>query len=140
MPLVAELIVFPDPEQVLVDQLNIDLAASEAFATAKAGTRLPNPLEHPFVKVLVVGGTERNLVTDEPTVVLENYGPDEGVASDLAAFTRALMGRYGRLGWIGEIPCLEVRTIGRPQNLPDPVADAIRYSATYALALRGSAV
>lgn len=136
----AETIVFPDPEQLLVDQLRADLSVSADFPTAETGTRLPNPLNLPFVRVELVGGGELDIVTDEPTIVLEAYGADEDIASRLAAFCRGLMGRYGREGWIGTTPCRRVRVIGLPQNLPDPVNDAIRYTATYSVALRGAAV
>jgi hypothetical protein len=140
---VAELIVFADVEDLFVTQLPIALApyadTVPELAGVDAGTKLPNPLVLPFVKVLVVGGVELDIITDEPTIVLESYGPDELVAERVAAYSRAVMKRFGLLGWIGDVPCRRVTTVSRPQNLPDPLTGAIRYTATYAVTLRGQA-
>jgi hypothetical protein len=134
----AELIVFADPEQVLVDHLGSALAALPEFVGVPVSGRIPSPRPTRFVRVRVVGGTQTDLISDVPTLVVEAYASLDTTASRLAAICRALLEQGGRAGYLAGTPCRYVDVVGRPQNLPDPLTEQTRYTATYAVSLRGS--
>jgi hypothetical protein len=134
----AELIVFADPEQVLVDHLTAGLDQLPEFAGVKASGRTPSPRPSRYVRVQVVGGTQTDLISDVPTLVVEAYAALDTTAARLASICRALLEQGGRAGYLASTPCRGVDVVSRPQNLPDPLTEQTRYTATYAVSLRGS--
>jgi hypothetical protein len=131
----GELISFPDPESVLTSFLTAQ-NVSGTFAGVKASTRVPNPRPAEFVRVLLVGGFEANLVTDVPRLAVEAWGNSKARAQSLAAKCRQDIGAAARDGAMGSVTLHRVNVVSRPQNLPDPESDMYRYTATYELALR----
>lgn len=131
----AELISFPDPESVLVSFLTAQ-NVSGTFAGVKASTQVPNPRPAEFVRVILIGGFQRNLVTDVPRLAVEAWGTSKGRASMLAARCRELINAAALDGALGSATLNDVNMVSRPQYLPDPESNQHRYTATYELALR----
>ncbi|WP_166140845.1 hypothetical protein [Nocardioides ochotonae] len=128
----AEAIVFPDPEALLVTHLRDALGV-------RVVTRVPNPRPDRFVRVVRVGGNRRNLVTDSAMVVVEAWAPDDVAASELARLARAYVGALeGET--VGGAFTRRVTEVAGPQNLPDPTSATPRYVFTVALDLRGDAL
>lgn len=134
----SEVIVEEDAERAVMDEL---LAALPAVGESnpKASTKLLDAAE--FFRVLVVGGTQRDLVTDSPTVVIEAYAKTEVRAQHLAALARGVLLAAGRNGSMGSVTCYDVQTFGRAQNLPNPAKPGwFRYQFTISADLRMAAV
>lgn len=135
----AELLVPADVEVAAVAELNTRMPP--AGYAAKWGTRIPNPRTPEFGRVLVVGGTERDLVTDTHTLLVEGWAETETTAQRMCAFGVAVLQAAARDGSIGNVPCYRVRVASLPQNLPDPtVPDRFRFTATVSVDLRRSTV
>src|SRR5262245_14737009 len=132
----SEVIVFADVEALLVpylhDQLNLF-----GWPDVPVATRVPNPRPDEFVRVMVTGGTQRHIVADAPTVVVEAWALTEVRASELATLCRGLV--YA-IDTIGGVQFYRPETASRPQNLPDPDSNHVRYTATYSLSYRGAAL
>jgi hypothetical protein len=122
-----------DIEQALIDiieEIGID-----------AGTSLPQTIPSQFVRVLVVGGTTRDLVTDVPTVTLEVFALRESTASETANLLLAILEAHARQGMLGDIPCYGLSVVSLPQNYPLPsVPTHKRYQTTIAPAVRRAVV
>lgn len=139
MSAVAEVIVFPDVEDLLRVWLTAQLPALVPDVRVDAG-RLPKTLPDKHVFVRRTGGVARDLVVDVPRVTFESRARTSTGAERLAAAVRALVGSLGRLGVLGDVPCYEVREISGPYLDPDPVNPGLhRYSASFELAVRGTA-
>jgi hypothetical protein len=107
----------------------------------KASTSIPSPRPSEFIRIIVVGGTDRDLVTDSPTVAVEFFATREIRAERGAAFARAVLERAARAGSIGGVTCYSVSTFGRPVNLPmESVPDRFRYTFTSSADLRKTSV
>ncbi|UVF61066.1 tail terminator [Microbacterium phage Eula] len=117
-----------DVEQAVIDEL----------ATYKVGTSIPEPKPALFFRVLVVGGTQTNLVLDEPLVTLEAFAQRESLASAAIADAIARLELAVRKrGFIGSAPVSHLQVVGLPQNYPLPsVPTHSRYLATIAPAVR----
>ena len=136
----AELILFADAEKALYTELNTALPLVGQPGVV-AATKIPSVRPPKFIRVIVTGGTERDMVTDSPIAVVECFAPLEGAAAELASRARAVLSRAGRIGIIGGITCYGVGIVGRPVNLPmESVPDRYRYTFTVSVDLRGSAV
>ena len=131
----AELISFPDPESVVVSFLTAR-NVSGSFAGVKAFTEVPNPRPVEFVRVLLLGGYQGNLVTDVPRLAVEAWGNSKARAQALAAKCRQDIDAAARDGRMGSATLHRVNVVSRPQNLPDPATAQYRYTATYELSLR----
>lgn len=135
----AEIIEFPDVEQETVTQLAADFAADAAFGDVIVAGRIPSPRPRRFVRVRVTGG-DQTLIVDRPTLVIEGYADTDTDAAAVCRRAVAYIVRAGharRLGFAAVVaPGIDV--IGRPQNLPDPLTEQARYTATVTVALRGS--
>lgn len=125
----------PDAETACVRALNValpDLDASGFRAGAPAGRRIivrktgGNPLTpaHWTTRLTITCWGET--IDDEVTPFAD--------ARDVAA----VMARIGLAGWLDSVACNRVDVISSPYPDPDPVTGRARYSATYALVLRGS--
>lgn len=137
----AEVIVFPDVEDVVRLYLEVELANRPAYATAKvhAGIK-PQTFPARMVYVRRTGGPARDLVTDVAQVTVECYAKTGGQAANLAAVVRGLINAAERAGVMGEVPVYEVVEFSGPYLDPDPDAPTLsRYSATYSIAVRGTA-
>ena len=107
-------------------------------AAVPMGTRIPSPTRPAeFGRILATGGGERDLVTDEPTLVLEGWATSEGRAQRICAFMVAAVQAAGRAGSLGGVACYRVRVGSLPANLPMPsVPDRFRFTATVSVDLR----
>lgn len=125
----SEAVLFPDVEAALVERFS-------ALLGVPASTRVPNPRPDSFVRVSRVGGARRDLVTDQPLVVVECWASKEGLASDLGrralAFVYTLEGADVAGGSIRR-----VREVGGLQSFPDPISESPRYQFTVQIDTRG---
>lgn len=126
----TEAVAFPFAERLLRDAL------LPSFPGLRIVTQIPTERPDAFVRLTRVGGPRRDLITDQPMVVVEVWGPSTGAAGDLArevqARVFALAQTAHALGWIRA-----VREIGGLQSFPDPVSGSPRYQFTVQLDTRG---
>lgn len=139
MPDVAELIVDPDAETVLVDYLAGELSGRPDYATALVATRKPATMPPLMVRIMRTGGPRADLVQDAPQLTVDAYGETEEDASGLATICRALIQAGALQGYMGATPIGTVREFSGPSNMPDPQTSRIRYTATYVVQMRGTA-
>lgn len=138
----TELVIPPDAERAVSDELRAGLAAAglpeQLIASHVPGFGLPEAaLPDEFVRVLAAGGVERDAVTDRPTIAVECYGTDGAAAAHTASVARAVLNRAARAGSLGGIPCYGIRLATGTVNLPHPdVPDRIRYTFTISTDLR----
>ncbi|MFJ6532482.1 hypothetical protein [Microbacterium sp. NPDC091662] len=126
----SELLVPADDEVALVDELKSRLGG-------QVGTAVPNPTPDEFVRVLSVGGVERDLVSDTFRLVVEGFALTEGRARQLCALAIAHAQAAGRARSLGGVPCYGVGVEGLPGNLPLPTLPThYRYTATITADLR----
>lgn len=132
----VEYLVTADTEPAVVAEIEARWAALDA-TPVPMGTRIPTPRPAEFGRVLATGGGERDMVTDEATVVLEGWATSETRAQRICAFMVAAVQAAGRAGKIGDVPCYRVRVASLPANLPMPsIADRFRFTATVSVDLR----
>lgn len=138
-----ELVVMADAELLFGDYLRVGLAGLLGRAIA-VGTRLANLPARPAESVLLfrTGGPARTLVSDGPQLTLETRAPLESKAWELMSYGHALMLAAGRLGVIlpGGHQVHSVIEFAGPANLPDPVTNSPRYTATYSAHIGASVV
>lgn len=135
----SETLVPADGQLAAVDELNA--VDHEAEYWAPAGTRIPNPKSAEWLRVLSVGGTERDLVTDGHRLVIEAYSANETRSQRICAFAVARLQAAARAGLLGGIPCYGMAVDAIPANLPLPsVPDRVRHTATVTASLRRAAV
>jgi len=133
----TELVVFGDIEQLLVDylteqldQLDVGIPVSTRVPLLSNGTRPPE-----FVRLMVTGGAQRDIVVDSPLVTVEAWAERESRAVAIASLCRAII--HG-IDEIQGVQFHRIESASRPQNLPDPTTDQIRYTATYSIDYRGA--
>lgn len=132
-----EVIVFPDVEQLLVEWLPGRLQA--AGITVTVVTAVPSPRPAEFVRVLRVGGTAAEFYRDRATMLVEAWAGLESRAYEIAAVCRGLINALPGFDIGGYPPVYKVEEASGPANLPDPTSAQHRYTATYALHVRGVA-
>ena len=134
---VAELIIAPDPVDLVVTELTTGVGQRPGFEGVRAGGSVPIPRPRRFVRVRSVGGAQNSVVHLTPTVVVEAYADTDGDAAALGWLCHAIMLAAGRNLSMGGSPCSDVGVFALPQDLPDPTTDQARSTATYAVSLRG---
>lgn len=123
-----QLITPEDHEQAVIDELD------QLYVI---GTSIPDPKPELFVRVLRTGGTERDLVTDSPTLTYEVFAVRESQAGLAANDILARLQLAGRVGRLGNTVCYGVRVVALPQNYPLPsVPSHKRYVTTIAPDIR----
>lgn len=136
----GETILFPPGPAVVASFLTDELVDSGEFPGVHAGGLVPNPRPASFVRVRAGGGSYVDVVAEDATVYVECYASAYEDAAVLGEFCHAVLLRGGRDGRLGDYPVRLVTVVSRPQDLPDPITDQPRVSATYGVRLRGSAV
>lgn len=133
----GELIVQPDAEFIVGTALSIKV--SELLGRqVPAFIDLPNPRPAgQFIRVLRVGGSRRNVSTWVPTLAVESWGQRKSQAWELAQLVDSLMYWFTE---IGGHAVYDVTEFAGPANLPDPLTDQARYTATYAVPIRAQQV
>lgn len=134
----AEVIITPDVEVLVASYFQAELDARLSAPGAYVATRVPNPRPSKFVRVLITGGGGRVAkVIDEVTVTVEAYAEREGDAYVLAQLCRGLL---HVIDVVDGVQFYRVEDFSTPANLPDPsIPDRVRYTASYAVRVRGSA-
>lgn len=125
----SEPIVFPDVEALLVRVL-------PSLVGVSVSTKVPHPRPDSFVRVKRVGGGRRDLVTDEPIVVVECWAADEVAASYLGRTTHAHVYALAQTSHDGDY-VRAVREVGGLQSFPDPLSKTPRYQFTVQMQTRG---
>lgn len=125
-----DLWVFPDGEQLLIDWLR------HYDDDVQVEPTVPNPRPARWVRVRRVGGPRRDLVTDQPLLVVEAWDDDDADARDLLQLTRARVDAIEGQVFDG-VTVYGVTEVGGPGSLPDPTSDQPRWTFTVQVALRG---
>lgn len=137
MPVVGEVIAFPDIEDLLQQYLTAALAARGDTATVHIS--VPTTRPDRFVLVPRVGGIRQNLVVDAATIGVECWASTPGQAFGLVRLVRALLGSAAGTV-VGGVQVYRVTEAGGPANLPDPLSQHARYILTVEVAVRGAAI
>lgn len=125
---------FPDAPERVADAIQARHRAT--FGSQLVTTnRTPNPRPSEFVKVILVGGTRRDQVTDVPTLAVEAWSSSRSRAGALAQEVRAVIHSLEGATFAG-YTFGEVAEFAGPGDLPDPLSDQSRYTATYAVSIR----
>ncbi|WP_066041905.1 hypothetical protein [Herbiconiux solani] len=136
----TEIIVAEDAELAAVTELKQRLPDTGEVNPIVA-TSIPATQPPEFFRVIVTGGTDRDLVTDNPSITVEAYALREARAERMAARAHAVLLAAARAGSMGGVPCYQAQSFARPGNLPNPlVPDRRRYTFTISADLRMAAV
>lgn len=128
------------------DQLLLPADVEQAIITELSpfwpiATVIPDTKPSIFFRVVATGGSERDLVTDAPIVVLEAFAKRESQARDAINMALARLQLAARKGNLGGETCYGLAVAALPQNYPLPsVPTHKRYILTIAPALRRRAV
>lgn len=141
----AELIEAPDGETLAIGHLSAALADHPEFAGVAVVGSLPSKTDAhtPPGELVVVrgtGGAQRDLVVSVAQLTLTSWAAspfDELRAAAIARRADAIILAAERDGFLSTTPCSSVQRFALPYPDPDPVTGRSRYSATYAVALRG---
>jgi len=129
---VRDVVLFPDTAAAVASYLNDTLGVTTDI-------KVPNPRPDEFYRVQRVGGTSREMVMDDATVVVEAWAPTEAEADDLAQLARAhLLAIHN--DYIGSTLLYRCVDVAAPGLLPDPVSGSPRSTATYQVTARGAAL
>lgn len=130
----AYVALFPDASMAIADAIQVLHRATFA-STLDVGNRIPNPRPAEFARVLGVGGIQRDQVTDVPTLAVEAWAASRTRAAALAQELRAVVHALEGRSFAG-YTVQDVDEYAGPGDLPDPLSDQSRYSATYAVTIR----
>lgn len=135
-----ELLVAADVEIAALTELSNELPGRGwplTVANQRISTKIPGGNPESFIRLFTVGGLERDLVSDTPTLIVEAFHKSEQDARDLCALAVAILQAAGRRGKIGGAVCYGVDVSGLPGNLPHPnVPEKFRFTATLNVVLR----
>jgi len=135
-----EVVVAPDSETLVVQYLTAELAARSPWTTTKAYTKVPATRPASFVRVLRTGGT-RDRFIDRPTLTLESWATSAITASSLAEMVRGLMFAIDQVTYSARTyQFYDPQEFSGPANLPDPDSGMERYTETFSVGVRATAV
>lgn len=126
MPAVADLIVFPDVEDLAISVLNTDGRSGVSWYG-----RVPAARPDEFGRVLRVGGVRETLISDAAELVLEAWAQTDARAVEILNLGRAILAAQDAV-------LFGCREISGPANLPDPTTDQVRYTLTIQIRVRGA--
>ncbi|SNY84037.1 hypothetical protein SAMN04244553_3590 [Nocardia amikacinitolerans] len=129
----SEPISFADIEIALANHLTTELAARNVLVPVVIA--VPSTRPKRFVRLVRVGGSTSNLVTDRPRIVAECWDSIGAGAADLARIVRALI-RATAPGYIGPVWVNKVIDLGIA-FIPDPDTNTPRYLVSAELHVRG---
>ena len=125
---------FPDAPERIAGAIQ-DAHRAAFGSTLETVNRVPNPRPAEFVRVMLVGGSRRDPVTDVPTLAVEAWADTRTRAAELAQEVRSVL--YALEGAVlGDFSVQDVAEFAGPGDLPDPDSGQQRYSGTYAIAIR----
>lgn len=132
-----QLIEFPDAETLLMAGVTVLLPEVLEGPVPRISTRVPSPRPGEFILILRTGGVARDFYTDVPQITVEAWAKTETRAQLLAQKVRTVL---RGLHEIGGYAIYDVEEFAGPANLPDSLSGQPRYTATYAIPIRGRAV
>lgn len=131
----ADVLLFPDAEELF--RVTLGVMVSEVLgSTVPASTMVPAIRPTEFLVVRRIGGSRRDLVTDVPVIQIEAWATRESRAVRIATVAQGLMHWFTEIG--PHAVGLEDEVVG-PTSFPDGSQQA-RYTASYAMAIRGSEI
>jgi len=136
---VAEVIVFPDVEAVVISYLNAAFTARSE--TARASTKVPATRPTKFVRVIRTGGPASSVFMERAQLTIEAWATTAVVASALMQLTRGLMHAIDQVT-VGATTYqfYAPQEFSGPANRPDPDSEMERYTETFSVGVRGYAV
>lgn len=138
MPLVAEVIVGPDVEAIVVSYLNAELEARDNVA--RFATKVPATKPAVFGRVLRTGGV-RDFVIDRPQLTVEAWAKKAVDAIALMQLTRGLMHAIDQVTYQSvTYQFYRPEEFSGPANLPDPDSGWERYTETFSVGVRATAI
>lgn len=125
----AELILFPDVEALVIQVVNASM--TELGRVARASTRAPSPRPAEWVRVERFGGPRESIISENAQIIIEFWsGTETDSAYGLALVRAVLNSQDGQLFGVTEI--------SGPSELPDPDTSQIRYTQNFGVRVRGS--
>lgn len=109
------------------------LRASQLLAGLPIGTKVPTTRPPEFIRVLRTGGTKETIRSEAAQITIEAWAQDESSASDILSAARAVLNA-------ADSQLFGVREFGGPGNLPDPTTAQIRFTMSFQIRARGTAV
>jgi hypothetical protein len=144
---VVEIIEPADGETVLILYLRNLLGQQPGFedvvvigAMDAASPEYEPPPE--AVTVRLTGGVPRDLLVDNVQLTITAWADIGGEvrASDICRRSAGLIRAAERLGYMGQTVCNSVQVLSLPYKDSDPITSRARYSATFAVSMRGQIV
>lgn len=125
-----ELVLFGDVESAVVKALNAEFATR--MPGVKWSTRKPSTVPAAgFGRVLRTGGPRESLVSENASITLEGWHPDETTALGILNLGRAILNAQ-------DGPLFGVTEYGGPINLPEPGTSQVRFTAMFGVRARGT--
>lgn len=135
-----EVLVAPDAETLIVQYLTGELATRAPYTQVKAYTNVPNPRPAMWVRVLRTGGT-RDFIIDRPSITLEAWAETGVAAMSLMQLVRGLMHAIDQVTYGGAThQFYDPEEFSGPANLPDPESGQERYTETFSVGVRATAL
>ena len=129
--MMGQLVVMPDVESLAVDALNTGFAA--VMPGVSWGTRIPNPRPERFGRVILSGGSQETIISDQARLLIEGWSENEADAQRICALGRAILLAQDSHLFGGT-------TIATPSNLPDPRTSHTRYTAMIGVRVRATII
>ena len=134
----VEVIVYPDVEAVVVSYLNAEFVSRSE--SARASTKVPNPRPTKFLRVQRTGGVG-DFVVDRAQLTIEAWANKATDAIALMQLVRGLMHAIDQVTYSGSTyQFYAPQEFSGPANLPDPDSEQERYTETFSVGVRGSAI
>lgn len=99
----------------------------------------PRPDDEGFIRVIRTGGPAMNIVADGPQLTLEAWCYSGERAATIIAYARALL-RALEGGYYNGASFYRLTEFTGPQNSSDPESDVTRYTWTFRIGIRGTAL
>lgn len=125
----AEGVKFPDVPQAVCDYLR----ASPLLAGLHVGTKVPPTRPAEFILIRRTGGTKETIRSEAAQITVEAWAQEKSRASDLLSDARAILNA-------ADAKLFGVREFGGPGDLPDPTTAQIRFTMSFQIRARGTAV
>ena len=109
------------------------LRASSLLTGLYVGTNVPPTRPAEFFRVLRTGGAKETLRSEAAQITVEAWAQTEARASDLLSTARAILNA-------ADAQLFGVREFSGPANLPDPTTAQIRFTMSFQIRARGTAV
>lgn len=132
-----DVITFPHIEKALIGFLNAELTARGK--TAWVSSQIPANRPTRLVRVTRAGGPRRDIINDQPTVIVECWDATETAAYDLANLCRGLIHAASLSDDpMGGVYLNHYEEFSGPARNPDPLTAYSRYQFTVSLMVTGS--